>query len=344
MLQSIKRNIRFALVGTGAIFILLLSVFYFPNTKFTDSSQSIFIPSGTSFATLKEILEPHLRSTVTFSLAAKAKRFNTPRIGHFVLKPNMGNQKIINALRSGNTPIQVVFNNQQTIAHLAGRVAEQLELDSLSLNKEIESPYFMEYVSLNREELLSLFLPNSYEMYWNISAAEFCQRMKRENDLFWNDSRESKRKRLKMSRAQVITLAAIVNEESRKVDERPRVAGVYLNRLRRGMKLQADPTVVYAMKRQTNDFDLIVRRVLYKDLEIKSPYNTYKYPGLPPGPITMPDISSVDAVLNAESHSYLFFVVDPKNPGYHLFASTYNEHLANRKVYVRWLNENRIMR
>ena len=289
-------------------------------------------------------MEPHLRRTITFSLAAKAKRFDTPRIGHFVLKPSMGNQQIINALRSGNRPIQVVFNNQQTIAHLAGRVAEQLELDSLSLIKEIESPYFMESVNLNREELLSLFLPNSYEMYWNISAAEFCQRMQRENDLFWNESRESKRKRLNMSRAEVITLSAIVNEESRKVDERPRVAGVYLNRLRRGMKLQADPTVVYAMKRQANDFDLVVRRVLYKDLEINSLYNTYKYRGLTPGPITMPDISSVDAVLNPESHSYLFFVVDPKNPGYHLFASNYNEHLANRKVYVRWLNENRIMR
>lgn len=344
MLQSIKRSIRFALIGTGIIFFLLLTVFYFPNTKIAEKSQSIFVPTGTSFATLKEILEPHLRSTITFSLAAKAKRFDTPRIGHFVLKPSMGNQQIINALRSGNTPIQVVFNNQQTIAHLASRVAEQLELDSLSLIKEIESPYFMDSVNLNREELLSLFLPNSYEMYWNISAAEFCQRMQRENDLFWNESRESKRKRLNMSRAEVIKLAAIVNEESRKVDERPRVAGVYLNRLRRGMKLQADPTVVYAMKRQANDFDLVVRRVLYKDLEIKSPYNTYKYRGLPPGPITMPDISSVDAVLNAESHDYLFFVVDPKNPGYHLFASTYNEHLANRKVYVRWLNENRIMR
>ena len=344
MLQSIKRSIRFALIGTGIIFFSLLTVFYFPNTKVADTSQSIFVPTGTSFATLKEILEPHLRSTITFSLAAKAKRFDTPRIGHFVLKPSMGNQQIINALRSGNTPIQVVFNNQQTIAHLAGRVAEQLELDSLSLTKEIESPYFMESVNLNREELLSLFLPNSYEMYWNISAAEFCQRMQRENDLFWNENRESKRKRLNMSRAEVITLAAIVNEESRKVDERPRVAGVYLNRLRRGMKLQADPTVVYAMKRQANDFEMVLRRVLYKDLEIKSPYNTYKYRGLPPGPITMPDISSVDAVLNAESHNYLFFVVDPKNPGYHLFASTYNEHLDNRKVYVRWLNENRIMR
>ena len=344
MLQSIKRSIRFALIGTGIIFFLVFIIFYFPNTKVADTSQSIFVPTGTSFATLKKILEPHLKSTITFSLAAKAKRFDTPRIGHFVLKPSMGNQQIINALRSGNTPIQVVFNNQQTIAHLAGRVAEQLELDSLSLTKEIESTYFMDSVNLNREELLSLFLPNSYEMYWNISAAEFCQRMQRENDLFWNENRESKRKRLNMSRAEVITLAAIVNEESRKVDERPRVAGVYLNRLRRGMKLQADPTVVYAMKRQANDFEMVLRRVLYKDLEIKSPYNTYKYRGLPPGPITMPDISSVDAVLNAESHNYLFFVVDPKNPGYHLFASTYNEHLANRKVYVRWLNENRIMR
>lgn len=344
MLQSIKRSIRFALIGTGIIFFLLFIIFYFPNTKVVDTSQSIFVPTGTSFATLKKILEPHLKSTITFSLAAKAKRFDTPRIGHFVLKPSMGNQQIVNTLRSGNTPIQVVFNNQQTIAHLAGRVAEQLELDSLSLTKEIESPYFMDSVNLNREELLSLFLPNSYEMYWNISAAEFCQRMQKENDLFWNENRESKRKRLNMSRAEVITLAAIVNEESRKVDERPRVAGVYLNRLRSGMKLQADPTVVYAMKRQANDFEMVLRRVLYKDLEIKSPYNTYKYRGLPPGPITMPDISSVDAVLNAESHNYLFFVVDPKNPGYHLFASTYNEHLANRKVYVRWLNDNRIMR
>lgn len=344
MLRSIIHSIRLALIGTVLILLSFLIVFYLPNTKFVDTSQSIFVPTDTSFAALKEILEPHLRSSITFSLAAKAKRFDTPRVGHFVLEPNMGNQQIINTLRSGNTPIQVVFNNQQTIEHLAGRVAEQLEIDSLSLINEMRNQYFVDSVGLNQEELLSLFLPNSYEMYWNISAAEFCQRMKRENDLFWNDKRESKRKRLKMSRAEVITLAAIVNEESRKVDERPRVAGVYLNRLRKRMKLQADPTVVYAMKRQANDFDLVVRRVLYKDLEIKSPYNTYKNRGLPPGPITLPDISSIDAVLNAESHDYLFFVVDPKKPGYHLFASTYNEHLANRKVYVRWLNENRIMR
>lgn len=344
MLQVIKRFVRLALIGIGIVFLSIWIVFYLPNTKVSDTSQSIFVPTGTSFEKLKEILEPHIKSKIRFSLAAKAKRFDTPRIGHFVLKPSMGNQQIINVLRSGNTPIQVVFNNQQTIAHLAGRVSEQLELDSLSLIKEINSPYFIKSVNLKREELLSLFLPNSYEMYWNISEAEFCQRMLRENNLFWNEIRESKRKRLKMSRVEVITLASVVNEESRKVDERPRVAGVYLNRLQKGMKLQADPTVVYAMKHQSKNFELVVRRVLYEDLEIESPYNTYKYYGLPPGPIIMPDISSIDAVLNAEPHNYLFFVVDPKNPGYHLFASTYNEHLTNRKEYLRWLNENRIMR
>ena len=154
--------------------------------------------------------------------------------------------------------------------------------------------------------------------------------------------REEKRKKLNLSRAEVISLSAIVNEESKKVDERPRVAGVYLNRLRKGMKLQADPTVVYAMKRKANDFDLVVRRVLYKDLQINSPYNTYRKRGLPPGPITMPDVSSIDAVLNAESHNYLYFVADPNKVGYHLFASTYKQHLANRD-YIRWLNK-RIMR
>ena len=136
MLRPIIHSIRLALIGTVLILISFLIVFYLPNTKFVDSSQSIFVPTDTSFAALKEILEPHLRSSITFSLAAKAKRFDTPRVGHFVLEPNMGNQQIINTLRSGNTPIQVVFNNQQTIEHLAGRVAEQLEIDSLSLTPD----------------------------------------------------------------------------------------------------------------------------------------------------------------------------------------------------------------
>jgi len=344
MLQSIKQSFRFAMFSVVILVVAFITVFYFPNASVDDDGQSIFVPTETTFDELKEIIRPHIKSSTTFSLAAIAKRFDKPRVGHFRIKPSMGNQQIINTLRSGNTPIQVVFNNQQTVEHLVGRVAEQLEIDSLTLLNEIKSERFSTDVKLTSEELLSLFLPNSYEMYWNISAADFCDRMRVENDRFWDANREEKRKKLKLSRAEVISLAAIVNEESKKVDERPRVAGVYLNRLRKGMKLQADPTVVYAMKRKANDFDLVVRRVLYKDLQIKSPYNTYRNRGLPPGPITMPDVSSIDAVLNAESHNYLYFVVDPSNVGYHLFASTYKQHLANRDIYIRWLNKSRIMR
>ena len=344
MLQSIKKSFRFAIFSVVMFVLAFIIVFYFPNTSIDDDGQSIFVPTGTTFDELKEIIQPHIKSSTTFSIATIAKRFDTPRAGHFRIKPGMGNQQIINNLRSKNTPIQVVFNNQQTVEHLVGRVAEQIETDSLTLLNVIKSEPFSTSVKLGSEELLSLFLPNSYEMYWNISATDFCDRMLVENDRFWDSGRELKRKKLKLSRPEVITLAAIVNEETKKVDERPRVAGVYLNRLRRGMKLQADPTIVYAMKRKANNFDLFVRRVLYKDLQINSPYNTYKNKGLPPGPITMPDVSSIDAVLNAESHNYLYFVADPSKVGYHLFASNYNQHLANRDTYIRWLNKSRIMR
>ena len=344
MLQPIKQSFRFAMFSGVMLVFIFFIVFYFPNASVDDEGQSIFVPTGTTFVEFKEMIKPHIKSSTTFSLAAIAKRFETPRAGHFRIKPSMGNQQIINTLRSGNTPIQVVFNNQQTVEHLAGRVAEQLEIDSLTLLNEIKSERFSTDVKLSSDELLSLFLPNSYEMYWNISVADFCDRMRIENDRFWDAYREEKRKKLNLSRAEVISLAAIVNEESKKVDERPRVAGVYINRLRKGMKLQADPTVVYAMKRKANDFDLVVRRVLYKDLQINSPYNTYRKKGLPPGPITMPDVSSIDAVLNAESHNYLYFVADPNKVGYHLFASTYKQHLANRDTYIRWLNKSRIMR
>ena len=344
MSKPIKQFFRLAMLGTALVVIAFVLVFYAPNTDVSDEGQSIFVPAGTSLIELKEMLNPFLHNTTSFSLAAFAKRFDRPRAGHFRISSDMGNQQLINLLRSGNTPVQITFNNQQTIEHLVGRVSAQLEMDSLSLLNAVKSERFLEEVDLNEEELLSLFLPNSYEMYWNISTTDFCDRMRRESDRFWNSDREQKRQKLKLTRAEVISLAAIVNEESKQVDERPRVAGVYLNRLRKGMKLQADPTVIYAMKRQANNFDLVVRRVLYKDLQINSPYNTYANVGLPPGPITMPDISSIDAVLNAESHSYLYFVVDPKNIGYHLFATTYKKHLANREVYIRWLNRNRIMR
>jgi UPF0755 protein len=161
---------------------------------------------------------------------------------------------------------------------------------------------------------------------------------------FWNDNRIQKANKIGLTKLEVTSLASIVQKESVKIDERPTIAGVYINRLNKRMRLQADPTVIYSIKDYYKNFDTIIRRVLYRDLRLKSRYNTYRINGLPPGPITMPDISAIDAVLNYEKHNYLFFVADPYNRGYHLFARNLTEHNRNKKVYTRWLNKRGIYR
>ena len=168
--------------------------------------------------------------------------------------------------------------------------------------------------------------------------------MLQEHKSFWNSERIKKAKKIDLTKEQVMSLAAIVQKETAKVDERPRVAGVYINRLKSGMPLQADPTIIYAKKLNENDFEQKIKRVLYKDLELDSPYNTYKNTGIPPGPITMPDISSIDAVLNFESHGYYYFVADVKNFGYHKFAENFSQHRRNKREYVRWISEQGVNR
>ena len=178
----------------------------------------------------------------------------------------------------------------------------------------------------------------------NTSSENFRDRMLSEYNKFWNKERSEKAEQLGLTKLEVISLASIVQLESRKVDERPRVAGLYVNRLRDNMRLQADPTVIYTIKEYYNNFDTIIRRVLYRDLKLDSKYNTYKIKGLPPGPITMPDISAIDAVLNYERHKYLFMVANPSNRGYHLFASDLAGHNRNKKAYIRWINSRGIYR
>ena len=189
-----------------------------------------------------------------------------------------------------------------------------------------------------------MYLPNTYEFYWDTSAAAFCIRMWSEYKHFWNDTRLEKAQALGLTPEQVIALAAIVQKESVQKEERPKVAGVYLNRLKRGMKLQADPTVIYALKQNTQNFDTLIKRVLYKDLTIRSPYNTYRNKGIPPGPITMPDLDAIMAVLNPEEHRFLYFVADPSRPGYHAFASSLTAHNRNKQKYVQWVNAQKIYR
>ncbi len=315
------------------------------NTAFNNDVAHVYIPTNGSMTDVMEELEPLLRDEKSFRSVANQKKYDANiKPGHFIITRGMSNNDIINTLRSKNIPINVKFNNQERLEDLAGNISSQIEADSISLIKAMRDPEFIKEVGLNQETALSLYIPNTYEFYWNTTAEGFLKRMQTEYDRFWNEDRMKKAKALNLSREQVVSLAAIVQKETAKVEERPRVAGVYLNRLKVGMLLQADPTVIYALKRTSGDYDQIIKRVLYADLELDSPYNTYKYSGIPPGPITMPDISSIDAVLNPENHGYYYFVADVTNFGYHKFAKNLAQHNTNKAEYVRWVNSQGLKR
>ena len=333
------------LIIAGLLANYVYSAMFKPNTVFNNDKAYIYVTTNSKYEEVREQLIPLLEDIDKFDALAERKKYTTNiKAGRFVIEKGMTNNDIINSIRSNNLPIKLSFNNQETLPRLAGRIASQIEADSVSLLNAFNDKEFLKKNNFNDQTTLGLFIPNSYEFFWNTSAEKFRDRMLVEYNKFWNDSRLNKAKALGLNEDKVIALASIVQKETAKVDERPRVAGVYLNRLKRGMPLQADPTVIYAIKQKTGDFDTVIKRVLYKDLEIDSPYNTYKNPGLPPGPIAMPDISSIDAVLNAEKHDYYYFVANVKNFGYHKFAKTFSQHNRNRQEYVRWINQQGINR
>ena len=232
--------------------------------------------------------------------------------------------------------MRVTINNVRTAGQLAGKLARQIDADSLSVAQALASKELAAEVGFDSLTLFSMFIPDTYEFYWTVSPEELERRMKREYDRFWTPERDARRKRSGLSRLEVMTRATTVYEETRKTDEMPRIAGVYVNRLRRGIPLQADPTVKYAMQ----DFGL--RRILYRHLKYPSPYNTYINKGLPPSPICMPGINAIDAVLNYEVHDYIFFCARPTFDGYHNFARTLSEHNANARAYSAELNRRKI--
>ena len=256
----------------------------------------------------------------------------------------MSANDLVNMLRSGRqTPVIISFNNQDTLEKLAGRIAEQIEPDSLSLLTAFQNQKFLSQKNLSSKSVLGIFIPNSYEFYWNTSAENFRDKMLKNYDAFWTENRISKAKELNLSKEEVITLASIVQKETAKKSERPIVAGLYLNRLKKGWPLQADPTIIYTIREQKGQ-DFVVKRVLTKDLQIKSPYNTYINRGLPPTLIAMPDISSIDAVLNASKHNYYYMCVNVEKLGYHTFASSLSQHNRNAAKYHSWLNKQGVNR
>ena len=333
------------LLGGGLFAAMVYQSFFSPNTRFENEQAFVFVPSDASYEEVRKQLQPLLENLDTFDEVAERKGYmDNIRPGKIPIDRGMNNNEIVNALRSRNTPVRVSFNNQESAADLAGRIAVQIEADSLELLMAITDTTYLREMGLGPEEALVPYLPNTYELYWNTSAVEFRDRMREEFERFWNTSRREKANAQGLSPAEVITLASIVQKETAKTDERPRVAGVYLNRIRQGMKLQADPTVIFAIKKSSGNYDTVIKRVLYRDLELDSPYNTYKYAGLPPGPIFMPDISSIEAVLGPENHNYLYFVVDVENFGYHKFAEDMAQHNRNKAQYIRWINQQGIKR
>ncbi|MDO6812198.1 endolytic transglycosylase MltG [Tenacibaculum soleae] len=313
-------------------------------SKAVTKNGAIYIKSDDTFDDLKKQLANYLNTPDDFIWVAKKKKFTKPKGGKYILKKGMSLNDMVNLLRSGNqTPIKLSFNNQDSLEKLAGRIAQQIETDSISLIKVMKDEGFLAKNSFNQKNALGMYIPNSYEFYWNTSAETFRTKMLREYNRFWNSSRLEKAKKLNLSKKEVITLASIVQKETAKKSERPIVAGLYLNRLRDSWPLQADPTVIYAIK-QLKGQDFIVKRVLNKDLKIKSPYNTYQNTGLPPSLIAMPDVSSIDAVLNYKKHNYYYMCASVDKIGFHDFANSLAQHNRNAAKYQRWITQRGINR
>ena len=310
-----------------------------PNTAFNNETAYVFIPTHATYKDVRNQLEPLLDDIDSFDNLAERKKYTTNiKAGRFEIKKGMSNNDIINSIRSKNLPIKLSFNNQETLEKLAGRVANQIEADSLSLLKAMKETAFLNKNKFKEATALGMYLPNSYQFFWNTSAESFRDRMLKEYNRFWTDARIQKANEIGLSQDQVIALASIVYEESKQASEQPRIAGVYMNRLRIGMPLQADPTLKFAAYQLPKYKNIVIKRVLNVHKDIASPYNTYRNQGLPPGLIAMPDISAIDAVLNYEKHKYLYFAADAKRFGFHKFAKTLSQHNVNAREYQRYLS------
>ena len=329
------------ILAAGSIGLYLRSWIYSPSLVNTPEEKVYFyIPTGSDYESVLYDLDTlgWLKNVQAFDWVAQKKGYpDMVKPGRYELLRNISNDSLINLLRSGKqAEVELVFNTMRTFEYLAQVISSQLEADSSSLIELFRDTSGMEAFGFSPDSWFGMFIPNTYRFFWNTSAEQFVKRMKVEYDNFWKGARDDRRKEINLSRNEVMALAAIVQSETFKVDEMPRVAGAYMNRIRKGMRLQADPTVIFALKQPG------IRRVLRKHLKVDSPYNTYKYAGLPPGPIRIPSLQAIDASLNYEKHKYIYFCAKEDFSGYHSFATRYTEHLRNARRYQRALNKRNI--
>jgi UPF0755 protein len=304
----------------------------------------LFVTATDDLLTIQKKIKGFSKNYGDLLWVAAKKDFSNPKSGRYVLKEGLSNNNLINMLRSGNqTPFKLSFNNQDTLEKFAGRIASQIAVDSLSLLSAFRDRTFLEKNNLTIKSVLQIFIPNTYEFYWTVSPEDFRKKMLISYHQFWNESRIQKAKKINLTKEEVIILASIVQKETAQTSERPIVAGLYLNRLKKDWPLQADPTIIYCIKEQKGQ-EYLVKRVLNVDLEINSPYNTYKYKGLPPTLISMPDISAIDGVLNAQQHNYFYMCASIERLGYHAFSKSLSQHNRNAAKYHQWMNKQQIHR
>jgi UPF0755 protein len=303
------------------------------------TQEYLLIPNGATYEQVMDSLVygGFLIDTTGFYEIAQRMNYVRPdmRAGRYQIQPEWSNYQLIQHLRGGEqATVKVVLTNERLPENVAAKAARFIAPDSVAIWELMQDRAYLEELGYTPETLISMFIPNTYDFYWNSSPKTFIERMQKEHERFWDsNNRRAKAKKKGMTPAEVYTLASIVERETLRADEKPRMAGVYLNRLEDGMRLQADPTAVFARR------DFGAKRVTWYHTKFDSPYNTYIYAGLPPGPISMASISSIDAVLNPEDHRYYYFCAKGDGSGYHNFGKDLAQHNQNIKIYVRNLKK-----
>lgn len=331
-------------VGFILIYPKVSMYFYGKKTASIQKETTFYVPTG---ATFEEVLDSLQTKNMISDIEKFRKYANfrnlkqaTLEAGKYVFPKNVSYGKIVEDLRQGNgeKETQVTFTNARTKKELAEKIALTVELTAEDILQLITDETFTNKYGFTPTTINTMFIPNTYNVYWDISAEELIAKLAKEYKRFWTPDRQAKAKAMGLTQTEVSTLASIVVCETIMMDEAPKIAGVYVNRLKRGIPLDADPTLVWVLG------DFTIKRVLNKYKELDSPYNTYKYKGLPPGPIYIPSIQYIDAVLNYEKHDYIFFCAKEDFSGYSNFAKTNRQHEINARKYHKALNERNIYR
>jgi UPF0755 protein len=341
-----KKKVFYLISVFSVLMVLLASqayrVVFGINVLPKKGNSAIYIPTGSTYRQVLDSIKMNLniRDPKILDWVAGKKDYPSKiRPGRYVINKGLSYNGLINILRSGRqSPVRLTFNNIRTINQLASRAGSKLEADSLDIMTFFNNESNFKSDGFDKYTIIALFVPDTYELFWNTDAAGFYKRMLKEYRQFWNEKRLALSQEQGLTPVEVATLASIIDDEVAKKDEKPRIAGVYLNRLKRGMPLQACPTIKFAM----NDFT--ITRVLFKYLEVESPYNTYKHTGLPPGPVGCATVEGIDAVLNADKNDYLFFAAKADFSGYHNFSRTLAEHNHYAALYQKELDRRRIFK